>query len=506
MKISFILLAHESPDKLEQLIVCLLESGSNVYVHYDAKSKHSLEKASRNWGLEKFGGQLYFAKRVSVHWGRWSVVRGALNSLYKWREVGDDSDYLMLISGSCLPIKPLCLLSEYLANAPVDHIETQSASVTKWVSHGSQEERWTHYNFISWRTYPRLYKLIHKLQENLRIRRKIPNGYAPYIGSQWWCLRTETVSKLLDTIDAQPELEKFYRYTSVPDEIFFRTLVANMVPGDQLSSSPLTMCSFNSRGVAEYHYDDGFGRLVASGSFFARKISPHAAKLKAKLRPIFAMSSADYQDYLARELEETERPCVNEASLLLGASRNAWHAFATSPEEPEEYCASIPNKIVVICGGTWERRRELASRLSNSEDISAYGHLFNKDHIDFGDKTASVGGYNRDHQSLAQHRWPFFLGDICKENDGKTVVFCLGDDADEYLRVLKHKVGLAVLLLEDLVSESADQGGDILAARKTFYGRVRLESALFERCCTLHRLTEENDVPSVLAMIENLGC
>ena len=502
VKVSFILLAHERPDRLEQLIVCLLSAGSNIYVHYDAKSKHSLERESRDWGLEKYQGKIYFAERLAIHWGEFSVVRGTLNCLYRWSEVGDNCDYLMLISGSCLPIKPLDLLSEYLSKNPVDHIEAVPASANKWVSHGNQEERWSHYNFIGWRTHPRLFKFSHQLQSRLGINRQIPGGYKPYIGSQWWCLRSSTVERLLRLLKEQPELERFFRHTWVPDETFFQTLVANSQPVNELSCARLTTSSFNSRGVAEYQYNDAFGRLMGSDGFFARKISPHATELKKRLRPVFEMTESEYREYRSAGRVEAQKPYGSEADLIHSAALNTWHAFAVCPELAEDFCASIPNRIVVICGGSWDRRKALSEQLSKSKHISAYGHLFNADYIDFGGGVESVAGYGRDHHSLAQHRWPFFLGDVCKENPGKTVVFCLGDNAVEYLKVLKYKVGLLVLLLEDAPEDFAISGDETVAARRRFSTRMRLQYALSERYCSLHRLSDEHDEVSILSRVE----
>jgi len=505
LKVSFILLAHESPDELRQLIVSVLESGSDLYVHYDAKSKHCLSRASKSWALEKYDGKLFFSKRERIHWGEWSIVRATLGCLYLWREVNDQSDYLMLISGSCLPIKPLSLLKKRLAENPLDYIEAVSATRSEWVSHGSQEDRWLHYNYINWRSSPRVFKIVHKVQEKLGLKRQLPLGHRPFIGSQWWCLRSDTVRRILSLVDDQPQLERFYRYTWVPDEIFFQSLVANTVADSKLSQARLTLTSFNSRGAAEYQYDDSFNQLMASDSFFARKISPHALKLKESLGPIFSMSEREFSEYRVDRCQALSSVCDSEVSLLRTAANNAWHAFVSSQNTSVAYCASIPNRLVVICGGTWDSRTELSGRLSKIEGVSSYGHLFHQDYIEFGGETSFVAGYNHDHNSLAQHRWPFFMGDICKENSGKTVAFCLGDNADVYLKVLTQKCGLAVLLLQAEGTTTHSSSDELTEVRKQFESRIRIEDALQDRSCILYRLNNYPSDEFLVSMISDLG-
>jgi len=43
-------------------------------------------------------------------------------------------------------------------------------------------------------------------------------------GSQWWALRKSTLWLMMDYLAENPALEKFHRFTYVPDEMFFQTL------------------------------------------------------------------------------------------------------------------------------------------------------------------------------------------------------------------------------------------------------------------------------------------
>ena len=298
MKVSFILLAHEHPDHLRQLIDSILSSGSDLYVHYDKKSAHDLQQYSSTWDLGRHTGKIFFVGREAIQWGEWSIVRATLRCLAAWRDSNDESDYVMLISGSCLPTKPLAQLCRLLEESRIDYIETIDAVENRWVSHGDQLERWSHYSLFNWRRNPALFSLSNKLQKKLGVHREIPLQHRPHIGSQWWCLRRHTLICVLDMISRNPQLLSFYKYTWIPDEFFFQTLVANIVPAQQISDRPLTLNTFNWNGVAEVRYDDSITFLLESEEFFARKISPYASVARKALCPVFSMDEQDFPAYV----------------------------------------------------------------------------------------------------------------------------------------------------------------------------------------------------------------
>lgn len=488
LKVSFILLAHEPPDDLRQLIDSVLSSGSDLYVHYDKKSEHDLQQYSFSWDLHEHPGKICFVEREAIEWGEWSIVRATLRCLAAWRDSKDESDYVMLISGSCLPTKPLEQFSSFLKENPRDYVETMDAVENRWVSHGDQLERWSHYSLFNWRRNPRLFSLSNKLQKKLGVCREIPLGHRPHIGSQWWCLRRSTLLHLLELIGRNQQLLSFYKYTWIPDEFFFQTLVASTVPVEQISGLPLTLNTFNSSGVAEVRYDDSIISLLESDAFFARKISPYAKVVRSALEPVFVMRQQDFPDYVIGLRKTHPANDQRETLLLRKGANNAWHAFITSAYLASTYCKTIPNSIIVVCGGSSGRRLIMAERISQHRNVSAFGHIFSTEEIEYAAGTTSVAGYGRGHYRLAQHRWHFFLGDLCHENPGNTIVFCLGDNAAEYISELRFKHGLAIAMLEDSETDLATSGSGVSEEKRHLRARIGFEQLMLRRNCQLYRV------------------
>ncbi|EIC22587.1 beta-1,6-N-acetylglucosaminyltransferase [Thiorhodovibrio frisius] len=496
MKLAFVLLAHEPPAQLRPLIDSLLAAGSDVFVHYDASAPHDLNANSREWALERHPGRLFHAKRVKVTWGEWSIVQATLNCLTLARQQGFDCDAMMLLSGSCMPIKPVALLAEHLAEQPLDYIESVDATKVHWVAGGFQEERWVHYHLFNWRTHQWWFDQSIAWQRTLKIRRRLPLGHIPRLGSQWWCLRTATIERLLALLDRHPKLVKFYRRTWVPDELFFQTLVGNLVPAGERSAEILTGYAFNSRGVPRVYYDDDLAELCSEPAYFARKMAPRAEALRQRLQQIATATPEAYRAFLADEDGQLAANLRQRLSLHSITTQQRWFALLSTQENPYDYIKSIPNPMLVIAAADRALGRTLVEPFMNRPDMAVYGYLLDRQALDFGPQHSAVAGYHADSVALAHHHWHLYLGEIAFQAPGKTLVFLV--DADEtmfeHIKMLRWKKNLTLLLIEQSPSHiDAPAAFPALARhyRQTQQSRclqAELDTLLTDHFCQILRL------------------
>jgi len=47
----------------------------------------------------------------------------------------------------------------------------------------------------------------------------------PMVGAQWWCLTAACARHILEFLDANPWYARFFRFSSIPDETFFHTIL-----------------------------------------------------------------------------------------------------------------------------------------------------------------------------------------------------------------------------------------------------------------------------------------
>lgn len=494
MKVSFILLAHEKPEQLKALLGALLSAGSNVYIHHDATASGDLSAAMTDWGYDELPGKAYFAKRVKVAWGEWSIVQATLNCIASIQQHDINSNYFMLISGSCMPVKPVHLLEKYLGESGKDHIEAVNAEKHSWVTAGLQKQRWSKFHFFNWRYQTWLFDFSLKIQRKLKIKRALPLKHTAHMGSQWWCLRRETLDKVWALYQRKPVLQHFYRRTWVPDELFFQTMVANLVPEEELSSELITRYAFNSWGIPRVYYNDDYPELLGENRFFVRKVSHSASDLRSKLATIGQMQIDEFADLL--EAAEPERRWLEANALLQHQiDLNRWHSLDASLENHYDYIKSIPNPMVVLIGSDRDAKAQALAELDKLDKTVVYGDLFDNDEVGAGYSYTDGLIADRGDVILMQHNWHLQLGDIAFNNPGKMLVFSLGENALTYLDVLRWNSDCHIVMLDRQSGSTINDG-----LMSDLYLKSKVLHLLLSRHCELSRLS----VPLVKELVDML--
>ena len=274
MSVGVIILAHANLHRTRQLAAALAADGVHVAIHVDAHAPDDEFDELRD-GLAHHKS-VVFAPRIRCDWGRFSLVRAGLDAADALLAAAPDVSHVLQISGSCLPTRPLSELKDFLAGHPgTDFVESTPAS-QPWVQAGLSEERfWYHFPF-SWKRHRWAFDRFVDLQRALRVRRRIPHGVEPHLGSQWWCLCAETLRAILSD-PRRAEFDQYFKGTWIPDESYIPTLVR--LHSKAHVSKSLTLARFDDQGKPHLFYDDHADLLAASEYFFARKIWHGANKL-----------------------------------------------------------------------------------------------------------------------------------------------------------------------------------------------------------------------------------
>jgi hypothetical protein len=232
-KISFLILAHADPAHLSRLCRAL-GLDDDIFVHVDGRTPLSAFESRR------FPGNVKFARRrIPVFWSDISVVEATLMLLEE--AMREKTRYLriVLLSGSCYPIKKIERLRDYFATA--DHFDMAYMSMLDF-----PELNWriSRYRFRQpWIPAIRkvrkadpyltfLDKAARKListalrPKDRAFGKKFP-GLVPYFGSQFWSVTADCASMMLQFVRVRPEFLNYHRYSWAPDEHFFHTIVGN---------------------------------------------------------------------------------------------------------------------------------------------------------------------------------------------------------------------------------------------------------------------------------------
>lgn len=272
----FVILAHRDLHRAGALARHLARAGAPVVLHVDARAPRGA--AARCLRRCRDVPGLWLAPRVASGWGGFGLVRATLGAARLLREVAPVS-HVMLLSGACLPLRPLGGLRAHLdAHPDTDFIESVPIGSAAWGNGGLTAERLSLWFPVSWKRHRRVFDALTALQRRLGVARRLPPGIDPHIGSQWWCLTTATLGAILDDPE-RPALDRFFARSWIPDETYFQTLARRHAR--RIEPRSLTLCCFDPQGKPHVFHDDHRPLLEASGAFFARKAWPGAAGLYA---------------------------------------------------------------------------------------------------------------------------------------------------------------------------------------------------------------------------------
>lgn len=371
--IGVVLLAHEQPRRTAELARHMAQQGCVVAIHVDARATDT-QMADL---MALVGGQsnIVWAPRRRCDWGMFSLVEASLDCLRllfdRWPEI----THVCQLSGACLPIKPIAALFSHLErHRDVDFIEAVSIAEDNWVVDGLSVERFTLYHPLSWRRRRWLFDRNVGLQRLLRVRRKMPPGLVPHIGSQWWCLSRRT----LDLILQDPNLPTYCRYfktTWIPDESFFQTLAAHH--SQRITSAPLHYVRFDPQGKPYVFYDDHAELLKHADGFFARKIWRGAQKLyDTFLDPNLAANMPRYSsdDPLNQRFEEAKLRHTKGRAGLISQARHPGRYRKRAFDTARDY---------VVFDGLVEVLPNLTDELNAKPGVISHVRLFHPARVEF---------------------------------------------------------------------------------------------------------------------------
>jgi hypothetical protein len=220
------------------------------------------------------------------------------------------------------------------------------------------------------------------------------------IGSQWWCLRRATVEAVLAFCRARPEVIRFFRTTWIPDETFFQTLVRHLVPEAEIRSRTLTFLLFTDYGVPVTFCNDHYDLLVSQNHLFARKISPDATELKARLGALYCDATARFA------ISDEGRPLF---AFLTGRGRvgrrfapRFWEACSTIGRGRE--------LMLVACRKRHVGKR-LAERVRQASNLPALDYIFDEEAAnlpDLGGIQSTVGKRTRHRRALMRMLFDYY--------------------------------------------------------------------------------------------------
>lgn len=387
-QIAFILLCHKDPEGIIAQTLRLTAPGDCVAIHFDARAPRADYERIRT-ALADNPRVSFARRRVKCGWGEWSLVAATLEALRAAVEDFPGATHFYMLSGDCMPIKTAEYVHARLEEDEADHIESFDFFGSDWIKTGIKEERLIYRHWFNERRRKRLFYGSMELQKKFGLSRKVPEDLKIRIGSQWWCLRRRTVEAVLDFIARRRDVTRFFATTWIPDETFFQTLVAHLVPEREIRSRPLTFLMFTDYGMPVTFYDDHFDLLLSQGYLFARKISPEARQLKDRLGALYAETGRSFA------ISDDGR---RQFAYLTSRGREG-RRYAQRFWETEGSLGRSRTLLLVACK-KWHVAKRLVERVRGLTGLPAVDYLFNEEATALPD----LGGIQRSIEKRMRHR------------------------------------------------------------------------------------------------------
>ena len=302
MKTAYLILAHRQPHQVARLIESLSSEGTYFFVHVDRKASLPAFKAavlpSRRVCF------LPDAERVKVYWGGFSPVEATLRLLDCAYRSSVRFGRYCLLSGADFPIRSNDQIRQAF-DSEHEFISIAQALSAPDASYKPQCISQYHYFDHGWlnpRTspFPALPRLAARLTS--QVPRSVYNRIPLYQGSQWWALTDRTVGYILNFIRKHPDYLAFQRFTMVPDEVFFHSIVKSSPWAGRINhdfeqgtlpggTSPERGCHYvdwhSGETVPKVLDLSDLEKLLASKALFARKFEdPRSALLLERLESL----------------------------------------------------------------------------------------------------------------------------------------------------------------------------------------------------------------------------
>jgi hypothetical protein len=386
-RIAYILLCHRNPASVVAQARQLAAAGDCVAIHYDARSPRSDYDRIRSELRDDPG--VTFARRVKCGWGEWSLVAASLEGLKAALAAFPDATHLYLLSGDCMAIKTAEWAHAFLRSRDADHIECVDFATGGWIKTGLKEERLVYRHVFNERSGKPLFYASLELQKCLGLRRATPEGLRIMIGSQWWCLRRSTAETILDFIGRRPDVVRFFRRTWIPDETFFQTLVWHLVPDEEIVPRTPTFLMFTDYGMPVTFYNDHYDLLMGQEALFARKISPGARELKARLGELYQAKGADFR--ISNEGRRLHAFLTSRGRTGQRFAPRFWEAGATLGRDRE---------LMIVTCKKWHVARRLVDSLSVVSNLPVVEYIFDEEAAVLPD----LGGIEKTLAKRSRHR------------------------------------------------------------------------------------------------------
>ena len=267
MVIAYSLFEYNNPNRVIRLVNRIQTKSDFVQIHLDkmiGKDKFNDWKKIIEKNCQT--GEIRIFSKFRCKYGNFGLIDAELNLM---KELEDyNYDFHINLSGDSYPLKPPKIIKKELNKKNSAFMEFYKLPFKDWYQGGLHRLN-NRYYFFPKKKYPYVRTL--KIP---RINKQLPGNLKAYGGRGCRCLQKKHVSYILNFLDKNPSVKKFFRRVWGPGELLYHTILLNSDYKSTIFNQSLMYIDF-SEGVSHPKYltELDLETLKRSGKFFARKFN-----------------------------------------------------------------------------------------------------------------------------------------------------------------------------------------------------------------------------------------
>lgn len=289
MKIAYLILAHTDPCQLKRLINALyVKDCTYFFIHVDAKQNILLFKEA----LQKCYNYSFINRRITINWGGYSLCEAEKELLRESLNFNIKCDRFILLSGLDYPLwSNERMFEEYRNNPNKLYVKAYNLSIIDTPKKIPQRVQTYHFRDLSIKNIKLRRCIIGGLMRLMNILPIKKNRVIKFDGklwqvwggSQWFNITRECASYVLDVMEHNNKLCKYFKTSLAPDELMIQTIIFNSpykIYADSFEENGKypgleeTSCThyIEYKNAQKVFTENDFEKLKDSGKMFCRKI------------------------------------------------------------------------------------------------------------------------------------------------------------------------------------------------------------------------------------------
>ncbi|TAH07851.1 MAG: glycosyl transferase [Sphingobacteriia bacterium] len=217
MRVAHLIVTYTNPAQTERMIRQMHDPDFDFYIHVDAK----LPITGHEY-LTQIPNVYLIKNRIKVQWAAFSTMQAVFNSLQEILDSARTYDFICLMSGQDYPIKSVEQMKVFFTERKGKLLMKYRAFEGEWEEGMERVNKIFLTNFKFKGQY-----LIERLLNWFSPKRKLPEGMKFYGSSMFWALSPEAVEYVLNTVNRDERMKRFFYFTWASDEFLFQTVLLN---------------------------------------------------------------------------------------------------------------------------------------------------------------------------------------------------------------------------------------------------------------------------------------